>query len=180
MTCGRNYGVWLVQGLWCGLAIVMLPALVGCGLSIAEWKTTSAESTSSFSFLPMKITAPGESAAVEMARLFQERDVLRERIELQAEERVDVDAQIEVVEAQIKIIPLFADQERRLTVAFNNDAVTTERAQAATDMIIEGNQLINSMSDAQKARNDSLEESERAALVTLTNFLRTELDKLGV
>lgn len=172
MSHRRVYVVWL--------AVLILLPVVGCSFSVAKWKSTSAESTESFSFLPLSLRSPGESAAVEMARLFQERDVLRKRIKLQAEERADVDAQIEVVEAQINIIPLFADQERRLTLAFNADSITTEQAADATDMVIEGNALINSMSEAQKFRDDALEKDERAALVALTDNLRIELNRLGV
>ncbi len=172
MTCRRNYVVWL--------AVLTLSVLVGCSFSVADWKTTSAEVTKTFSFLPISLRSPGESAAVEMARLFQERDVLRERIAIQAEERADVDAQIEVVEAQIQIIPLFADQELRLTSAFNRDAVTTAQAQEATDMVIEGNRLINSMAAAQKARDDFMEETDRSSLIVLTDRLRIELNRLGV
>jgi len=155
--------------------------LVGCiDFSLLRYESTGVEESTSVSVLPFNVGMPGDAAIKAMAEATAERDVLIEKLRVQDAERADTEEQIEVVTAQINIIPLFSEQEQRLTLALNQDRITTADAQRAFDLAVLGKQSLDVMIQAQKDRNDTVEAEERSILVAITGKIKSELDRLGV
>jgi hypothetical protein len=156
--------------------------MMGCGfdMSLAEWESSSAEESSSGAILPINLGSAGATVATEMAKLQSDRDIALERLRTQQLELEDVEEQIEVVGAQIDIIPAFRFQERRLTTALNADTITSGQAEAAFRLASIGIDALNAMVEAQQERDDDAEKIERGVLVSVVEKLTAELDRLGV
>ena len=155
--------------------------LVGCiSFSLGEYESIGEDQSTTVSVLPFNVGMPGDAAIKAMAEATAERDVLIEKLRVQDAERADVEDQIAVVDAQINILPLFSEQERRLSLALREDRITIDQAQRAFDLAVIGKQSLEVMIQAQKDRDDQTEAEERAILISITGKIKTELDNLGV